>query len=328
MIRFFRSSFFIQYAAICVSGLVLWGRSFFEPPPMPAPGSYVPLYSLLYSWISALPVLQVILGYILVVAEAVILNRLLYNHNIVQKNSSLSGFIFIILISCYPEFLTLQPVTIALFFLLLVLDQLFKSYTRQEALDLIYSAGFLTAAGSLFYFPVILFFFFILISFVIFRSLKWRLPVSCLFGLLTPYLFLFVFYFWFDKLATGIKEYQVMLSFNADIKVLKAPGYIALSSFLVLGYFYTLVYGLRSRAEKTIEKKRKNLLVNWMVFFVVVSCPFSSNLLKYHIELAFITFSGLVAFYLLQIRKTFWQELILLVLILFIITNNLFLLIS
>ena len=162
MIRFFKSSFFVQYLAICLTGLILWGRAFFEPPLLPEPEGYVPFYSFLFSLISGFPVIRVILGYILVNFSAIMLNRLFYGHNIVQKNSSLTGFIFMILMSYYPPFLTIHPVNITVFFLLLIISQLLKSYNRTESLDLVYSASFMITIGSLFYSPFIFFLLFII----------------------------------------------------------------------------------------------------------------------------------------------------------------------
>jgi hypothetical protein len=325
MIRFFKSSFVVQYCAICIAGLILWGRALFDPPLMPVPEGYIPLYSFLYSLLSGLPLVQVVAGYLVVMSSTIILNHLLYSHNIVHKNSSLSGFIFMILMSYYPQFLTIQPVNIAAFFLLLILNQLLQSYNKEDRLDFIYSAGFFTSIGSFFYFPFIFFYFYILLSFIFFRTVKWREWVSSFFGLLTPFLFLSVYYFWFDQFIQRINEYVMMFFIRADLMLLKKPVYIILTSLIILFSLFSVVSGISGRTEKTIEKKRKNLLVNWAVFFVLVSFPFTSTLTNYHIELAFITFSGLIAFYLLQIRRTFWQELTLMLLILFILANNLLL---
>jgi hypothetical protein len=324
MIRFFKSSFVIQYVSIFITGLVLWGRSFFEPPQMPLPEGFVPFYSILYSLLSGVPLIQVIAGYLLVMVSVFILNRLLYSHNIVQKNTSLAGFVFMILMSYYPEFQTIQPVNIAVFFLLLILTQLLSSYNREEPLDLIYSAGFLITIGSFVYFPFSFFYGLILISFIFFRSGKWREWVSSFLGLLTPFLFLATYYFWDDHLMPKIDEYLGMFRIQADLMHFKNPVYSILTSLITLFSLYALLYSITNRIEKTIERKRKNLLLNWVIFFVLVSFPFTSNLTGYHMELAFITFSGSLAFYLIQIRKTFWQELLLMLFILFLLSNNLF----
>jgi len=325
MIRFFKSSFVVQYCAICITGFILWGKSFLESPFMPVPEGFVPFYSFLYSLLSGFPLIQVIAGYLLVIISAFILNRLLYGHNIVQKNTSMAGFVFMILMSYYPEFLTIQPVNIAVFFLLLIMNQLLRSYNREEPLDLIYSSGFLATIGSFVYFPFIFFYGVILISFVFFRSVKWREWVSSLFGFLTPFLFLATYYFWFDLLMPKIEEYLGMFTIQADPIPFKKPVFIILSSVIIILSLFSLLYSVMNRMEKTIERKRKNLLLNWVIFFVIVSFPFTSNLSGYHLELAFITFSGSIAFYLMQIRKSFWQELVFILILLFLISNNLFL---
>jgi hypothetical protein len=325
MIRFFKSSFVVQYCAICITGFILWGKSFLEPPLMPVPEGFVPIYSFLYSLLSGFPLIQVIAGYLLVIISAIILNRLLYGHNIVPKNTSMAGFVFMILMSYYPEFLTIQPVNIAVFFLLLIMNQLLRSYNKEEPLDLIYSSGFLATIGSFVYFPFIFFYGLILTSFIFFRSVKWREWVSSFFGFLTPFFFLATYYFWFDQFIPKTGEYLGMFTIHADFIPFKRPVFIILSSFIIFLSLFSLMYSVMNRMEKTIERKRKNLLLNWVIFFVLVSFPFTSGLSGYHLELAFITFSGSVAFYLMQIRKTFWQELILMLFIVFLVCNNLFL---
>ena len=83
MIRFFNSSFFIQYLSVCLTGLILWGRAFWDPPQMPVPEGYMPFYTLLYSVVSQFQLIRVILGFILVVGTAIYINRIFYSHNIV-----------------------------------------------------------------------------------------------------------------------------------------------------------------------------------------------------------------------------------------------------
>jgi len=208
---------------------------------------------------------------------------------------------------------------------LLILIQLLRSYNREEPLDLIYSAGFLVTIGSYVYFPFVYFYGLVLFTFILFRSVKWREWVSSLFGLLTPFLFLATYYFWVDNLAPKIQEYLGMFTLDVSLVPLKNPIYLILTSFITLLSLFSLLYSLTNRIEKTIERKRKSLLLNWVFFFMLISFPFSSDLSSYHIELAFITFSGSVAYYLMQIRKTFWQELLLMLFIVFLILNNLFL---
>jgi hypothetical protein len=324
MIRFFKSSFPVQYIVIGLTSLILWSRAFFSPPSMPPPSGFVPFYSFLSSFLSVNPLIPVIAGFLLVTISAYLFNRLVTYHEIVQKNSALSGLMFIILMSYYPGLLTLNQGNISVFFLLLVLMQLLTSYNNEEPYDLIFSAGFFTAVGTLFYFPFIFFYGFILISFIFFRSANWREWVSSLLGFSTPFLFLTVYFFWFDKLKSEVLLYFSSFTIHYEIPTLQSPAWIILTSVVVIFSLYSLTNGFRRTTEKTIEIRRKSLLLNWILFFSLASIPFSSGLLMFHTQLFFIPFSSIIALYLLQLKKFFWQELSLLFLLLMVLFNNLF----
>ena len=328
MIRFFKSGFPVQYVAICLTGLVLWGRVFFDPPPMPEPTGFVPFYSFLYYFLAGAPVLAVILGFFLAIFSAFLLNYLLSSHDIVQKNSSLAGFIFIVLMSYSPSLLTLQPGNISVFFLLLILWQLFKSYNREEPYDLVYSAGFFAAAGSFFYFPFVFFFGFIFFSFIFVRVANWREWIDSLLGFLTPFIFLSVYYFWFDLLPEKFVQYYSSINIEL-INLIPGDLFLMFSTLIIILYsLYTLISGVRRLNEKTIEIRRKTLLLGWILFFVLASIPFSSHLLLYSIEMMFIPFSGLIAIYFMRLKKYFWQELCFLLFLALLLLNNFFLLFS
>ena len=158
ILRFFRSGFPIQYITIGIIGALLWSRAFIDPPGMPAPDGPVPLYGLIYSLLYNSPHLACILGFILTLLSAFLLNRLLTENEVVLKNSSLSALIFIGLMSYFPFFLTLHQLSIVSFFLLMILERLYKSYSKSESLELNYVAGFLIGIASLFYLPFILVF--------------------------------------------------------------------------------------------------------------------------------------------------------------------------
>ena len=323
MIRFFKSGFPVQYIAIFLIGMLLWGRAFFDPCSMPAPHGFVPFYSLLFSLLSTTPIIAVILGFILVMVSAYLLNQLLTVNDVVLKNSSLAGFLFVILMSFHPQLLILQPVNISIFFLLLIVKQLFNSYNREDPYDLVYSAGFFTAIGSLFYFPFLLFILFIFFSFIFFRSASWREWVSSFLGFLTPFVFFSVYYFWNDRLLSKVIDYFSALEVEMSWKIFGNTFFTLSASVIILFFLYCFFNGFRRATEKTIEIRRKTLLLTWIMFFAVISAPFSSNLFFYHLEILFITFSGFITIYLMQIKRFFWQELFILLFLISILLNNL-----
>lgn len=324
MIRFFKSSFPAQYIVIILVGLLMWGRSFFTPVPMPAPNGFVPFYEGLYSLVAGLPILSTILGFLLTVLSVLLLNRLLTQHDILQKNSSLAGFIFMMLLSFHPLLQTIQPGNISIFFLLIILNQMILSYGKEDPYDLVFSAGFFSAVGSFFYFPVIFFYGFILFSFMFIRAANWREWMASLLGVLTPLIFLAVYYFWFDALVFNWEHYWSALSMKISFNWNDHPLFIVLVVIIILFSIHAFFSGYRKNRERNIEIRRKALLQNWIMFFTVLSFPFAGESYIYLVQIIFIPFSGLISIYLLNAKKHNWQEIFIFLFILTTTLNNLF----
>ncbi|MEI6900484.1 MAG: DUF6427 family protein [Bacteroidota bacterium] len=304
-------------------GLILWGGSLFNPPSMPSPLGFVPFYTFLFNGLSEYPHIAVIAGWVILIASAFILNQLISGSDLVQKNSSLAGFIFVLLMSFYPPLLTLNPMLICCLFLLMILRQLLNSYHREEPFDLVFSAGFFAAIGSFFYFPFIFFYGMILFSFLFFREAGWREWISSLLGFLTPFVFLSLYYFWNDNLVEKYLVYFSYFKFRPEFSLLFEPAFTLLGIFIVTGFLVSVFSTFNRSNERTIEIRRKSYLINWILAFALISIPFSSHLIIFHFEFFFVPFSAIITTYLLQLRKIRWQEPLLMIFIILIILNNL-----
>lgn len=323
MLRFFRSAFATQYIAIGIIAILLWIHAFFDPPGMPSPDGPVPLYSWTYSLLQGFPHIACIIGFILTLLSAFLLNGLLTRNEVVLKNSTLSALVFIALMSYFPFLLTLHQLSIATLILIMILERLYKSYSKAESLELTYVAGFMIGIASMFYLPFLLFFLFLLVSFILFRNVDWHEWIGSLIGLLTPFIFLSVYYFWFDKWMIKAAEYQHFFLISFDPKPFREPGFLILSGILLVLLVFGLFTVLARLSEKTIEIRKKTILLIWIIPVMILSMFFSASLLKYHLLISFITLSGLLSVYLLKIRKTFWQDLIFVSILVILLLNNL-----
>ena len=325
LIRYFRLGFPRQYIVLVAIGLMFWGRAMINPPPMPEPDGPVPLYSLTYTLLHELPHLATLLSFLLMIIASCWFNYLLNHHGLIQKNSTLGALVFMVLASISPIHLTLMPCHIALFLMVLILQNILASYDRSPNLDVIYSGAFFTAIASFFYMPFLIFFGLIIISFMVFRTGILREFTSALFGLLTPFLYLAVWYFWNDRL---ISESLNWYSFYS--KVFVHPHYFQPCFYVAVAFTMVLVINgifflLRGPFEKIIAIRAKTFYFFWLVFFTLVSYPFSHELANYHIILFTPAFTLLITIPFLSYRKFFWPELVFMMYLLFILIHNLFL---
>lgn len=321
-IRFFKSSFFIQYLVIGIIGLALWITSFLDPPGMPAPEGPVPLYSLLYSWLAAFPVTASIAGFCLVVAETYWLSTILSRHDLVLKNSSLSALVFLVMMSFLPEQLTLNPINIALGFMILILHHLLISYNKPEHLDRIFAAGFFTAVAGMFYLPFLLWFVFVIIGFLVIRAGNWRAWLAAFIGLLTPALYLATWHYWQEDFIASVLAYR---DFFSRILFFPSPFHLdfyILSGFTLLLALWGILY-FRGGPEKTVEIRVKTTMLMWTLGFTLLSFLFARSMAIYHPALAVPALTMVITGTLTSLKKTRFAEIILLLYFFTVLANNL-----
>ena len=322
-IKFFKSSFFIQYLVIAITGLCLWIMAFVEPPGMPAPEVSVPLYSLLYYIFHDLPFLATTIGFMLVLAETYWLTTILSHHELVLKNSSLSALVFVVLMSFLPAQLTLNPINISLGFMILILYHLLISYNKPEHLDRFFAAGFFTSIASLFYLPFLLWFVFVVISFLIFRAGNWRAWLAASIGLVTPFIYLAAWYFWQNDLLARINEYIIFFS---HILVYPNPfhtDFWILSVFTLLLAFWGIIFFRSGPVEKTVEIRTKTSILIWTLVFSLISFVYARSMAIFHPALAVPALSMVITGTLTHLKKTRLAEIILLIYFFAVLLNNL-----
>lgn len=322
-IKFFKSSFFIQYLVIAVTGLCLWFSAFLSPPGMPTPEGPVPLYTIVFGLFHGFPLVASIAGFCLVLAETYWLTRILSTHELVLKNSSLSAMVFLVMMSFLPDQLTLNPINIALGFMILILHHLLISYNKPEHLDRIFAAGFFTAVASMFYLPFILWFVFVIISFLVFRAGNWRAWMAAVIGLITPFLYLAVWYFWQESFMVNTRGFTAFFS-----HVLVFPNPFHTDFYILCGFMVLLalwgIFLFRSGPEKTVEIRVKTNILLWTFVFTLLSFVFSRSLAIFHPALAMPALAMVITGTLIGLKKTRVAEMILLIYFFAVLVNNLF----
>jgi hypothetical protein len=127
LIKFFRSSFLIQYFVLVLVTVALWIPGFLTNPGLPVePNLITPLYNiahyLLKLWEPASPALS----FAIVLISALTLNNILVFHDLTPKNNLLPAFIFILFMGSNPHALGTYPVILALPFFTWFLHTIFK----------------------------------------------------------------------------------------------------------------------------------------------------------------------------------------------------------
>ncbi len=306
----FKSNYTFLIGVLFILALLLWLNAFINPLQICSAGVFAPFYSIIVTWFQN-KFLNIFMAFLLVFSQVIFLNTIISNYSLLPQRNYIPALIYLLLMSFSPSFYSINPVMITNLFLLIILNNLFKIYDTPEDYERIFGTGFLTAIASMFYFPSVYLLIVIWIAFIIFRLFNLRAWIITLVGLMTPYLFLMVYYFWFDQLELVLKGYAFFfVGFNKIVFPSDIFIKILFISFLVLVLFSVIRF-FNTVSDKVIRVRNLGSILIWL-FIVTLFSFFITGIDKvHHVEILFIPVSVFVSNFLYIIKKTYISDIIL-----------------
>jgi len=321
LLRFFKqATYFTQIALLIGLAFLIWLPLFIKPYPINIPDSNT-FTSFLFSQAPFnTPFLSVLLGFILLLITAFLLSYLFSSHQLTHSNSFLSGFLFVLFLSRTPDHLGFHPALIALLLFLLGLKKLLDNFKFNYSNNLLLTASILFSLASLFIPSTILLFPIIWISLILFQSFNWRsIPIS-LIGLLSPYLFIAVGYFWFDKNMLFIQ--QIESHFSSPISLPALPKTHELLELFVAAtlLFLASSFILPRLGNQVISIRKKTSFMYWFLgISILISFLYHDSSVR---EIVFIPFSAILGFYFSAVKRQFWPDIFISLIFILILIQN------
>jgi len=217
-----------------------------------------------HKWVP--PVFVFLIGLLIPAFNALGINNLVYEKNIIRKDNLVLGFVFLLL--CAPFLNTISEWMIS-FFLLFFLNYILETYQKEYPFAQLFNAGILVSIFS-FIFPNLLFFMLLIaISGINYSNLNWRnLCVSCI-GIITPYFFYFVYTFLFDKtfIFPNFETLKVIsFPLNNELKTPKLIwlGILFIISLISFIEFFQWLY------KKSIRSRKSFLIIFFYFAFILL----------------------------------------------------------
>jgi hypothetical protein len=264
------------------------------------------------------PLANVFTAAALTFLQAIILNRIVNNYNILGKPTFLPALMYITGSSILMPFLVLNPVIFCNFFILWMIAKFFNIYHKDEARSVMFDLGMIVAVGTLIYFPFIAMMPLLWISLIIFRPFNWREWIAILLGFVTIYFFLAVFYYINDSLD---KFYQIWLpltnNFPTNIHI-NIYDYIVLLPVLII--FGLSALSLQQNFFRSFVHVRKSFQILFFMFLLgILSFYLKPEVELYHFLLSLAPGAIFMAYYFLNARIRWFYESLYLLLVGFII---------
>ncbi len=319
-IQFFKSNNPSAFVFLPLIAIAIWAFGFMEASVFPVEHA-MPLYGLLAGIVENIPWLGNFIALILIIGEALLLNYIVNENEVLTKQSFLPALFYIIFMSNNNYVLVLYPLIFANLFLLFAINKLLNSYRKDNAFSQAFDAGLLISIATLFYFPYAVLFPLLGVGLIIMRPFNWREWLISFIGVLVPYIFVITFYFWNDLLDYFFYN-KVLYSFLSPPSQFDFPKsfyfMIIVSTLILLVSFGKLFSGQTGGSQKS---KKSIVLLIWIFVFAGISALIAREIpAKYFSALA-IPAAVFSANYFLNIKKQWLGEVLFLLLIGSIIYN-------
>ncbi|MCS6955546.1 MAG: DUF6427 family protein [Candidatus Calescibacterium sp.] len=320
---------FKQYHSISIVfvpiALLVCGLSGIFYPPDPKFSHTMPLYALVDKLLKDSPLLRVVVAQGMLLLQSLLVYRIVMRNELLKRAGYFPSVIYILLMSAQPEMLTIHPLLLSNFALLIFLDKLLSVFNKEVAYKEMFDTGFALSVATLFYLPTTLFLIALGIGLILLRPFIWREWVIALIGFILPWLFLLFVYFWNEQ--TDILEYEIL--YYTRVVPQKSFSFLAFSvaEYFQIGILVILFIGSMNKVYNIIPIASIQLRTNvWLLLYVFLiaggSILFAPQYSIFYMSSCAIPASIFFSIYLFNIHKQLIAEILFYLLIISVLFNQ------
>lgn len=236
----FLNSQFLYYQIVEETNLGFWSSAFSEP-----------------VW------LNMFLGGLLVLINAIALNWIFNSHEFLDRNSYIISLLYVVTMSFYHSFYSVDGLLIAQTFVICMLSQFFHLKQNADGRRNVFNGFFFAGLAATFH-PFMIFTFpVLLIMILIIRPFVFREFFLAMGGFLIPLTYALVYQWYFDH------ELNFQILKNASNFQLQTDFLITLVFFGILLALGT--FSLRTRMQKSSIRLKKQIQIIWLLVFISLS---------------------------------------------------------
>ncbi|MCF8331443.1 MAG: DUF6427 family protein [Bacteroidales bacterium] len=285
LIRYFTSNMpFQQLLGIIFTAILLWLGFLFGVETWSYREHAEPLAFILENVMQNQPYWAGVIALLSVLFQSLWINYLVHRIGFLSKTSYLAAFLYLLFTASLEGNLMPGTAVIGNFFALAVLNAMINAYYHKNTLRSVFHASLFAGIGSLFYFPVLGLWIFVIVVLIIYRQLTFREIFFSLLGLLPVLAGLFTFYFWkgdanahFQILGQAFTTWKFM--FKSTLPELLVGVMILI--FILISVVYALIH----QNERVIRVQRFIAMLNWYIILVILLSGYSFNLFQHIILL-------------------------------------------
>ena len=268
----------------------------------PSFASNHPIFSSLASFFAHHYTWSNVLLFIIGLLMAMGWNNALNERGVFKNSTIIPAFLFIILSSVF----SLSSFWICSFVLLFVINKFMLCFQKERPYSLLFDSGFLIGLATVIN-PICIFFFILtFVAIVVYSTINWRNFLIPIIGLFTPFLFVWLYGFYFDSLPIITDYYFASIKWSPP-NIEYSLSLLVWSTLLLLLFLFAIRELAQWLTMKSLRSRKA-----FYVFFSYSICTFigfffvkdSWNYLLFFT----LPFTVLTANYFIFIEKRWWYE--------------------
>lgn len=274
--------------------------------------------------LGAYPVLSQLLCVLIVLGEAVLLNRVFNKNDFAAKENYLPAFFYIIFTGYTLGLQHFSEVLVANLFVIFFISRLLSIYRQKHVYSEVFDAGMLLGIAFLFYPPVICLLPAVWSALTIIRSFKWREWVIPIVGFSIPLCFAAVYFYWTDQLhflweLPGWQQGAGMTTLSESSSI---SNWISWGLLALLG-FVSIYHVLQSVVSSTVRARNVKMVLLSFAGVCALAYVLGTWLpgAESRFQILAVPLSMLIPFYLVNTRFRFLSGLLFYTLLGFLLVN-------
>lgn len=282
-----------------------------------------PLFLYAFQELREQRLLMIGISLLLIVLQAFFLTAVINRQAVLRDATHLPALLYVVLMSCFPEQLSFNPLLFANFFIIIFLNSIFNFFRSDTAVFEVFDAGLFIGIACLFYWPCFFLFPLIWAGLFVLRPFQWREWMASILGLILPFLFFGAILYWFNMLSYNSMKAVLEPFYKVEFSTAYNGTYIILFIILVVILLASLLRFSQDLNTFAKVRTRKFLaIIVW--FFLFAGLSYLVSVKRTMISLSFlaIPLSVILSNYFLSLKNQFLAELIFLLLLAAVIYNQ------
>ena len=203
MIRFFSGNNPLNVVILFFIGLLI-KLPYFITPVIPQTNVtdgflYIELLKALQTTGAAVPIIYPIISFVLLFTQAITFNGLVNDQKLFSSPNYLLALSYLVVTSVVPEWNVLSPALIINTILVWAWPRMVGLYNHPKPKTILFNIGFGFGICSFFYFPSVYLLLLLIVALILFRPFYLTEWLVAILGILTPFYFLLVYFFVWDR---------------------------------------------------------------------------------------------------------------------------------